>query len=265
MRLVSRVIPVWLRQRLESAVTRRRLAGLKLTRVFKDVYPEAFFIEIGANDGRINDNLRSSILSSRWSGIMVEPLPFVFERLRHNYARFSRVALENVAIADRDGQLPFYHLAHVDDPKREHLPSWYDQLGSFSREVVLSHAYLIPDIERRLVRTLVPCTTYEALCRKHGVKDVDLVLIDTEGYDYEVIKHIDFKLHGPRMLVYEHYHLSAKDRAECRARIEKYGYETMEERLDTWCLKTAVDDRLTRTWRRLRPAIPGISAYDESE
>jgi hypothetical protein len=96
------------------------------------------------------------------------------------------------------------------------------------------------------------------------VRDVDLILIDTEGYDYEVIKQIDFKLHGPRMLVYEHFHLSTNDRAECRARIEQNGYETMEERLDTWCLKTAIDDKLTRTWRGLRPAIAGISAHDKS-
>jgi FkbM family methyltransferase len=232
--------------------------------VFSEVYPEAFFIEIGANDGWHNDNLRASILSSRWSGIMVEPLPFVFERLGRNYGQLGRIVLENVAIADRDGELPFYHLARVEDPKREKLPSWYDQLGSFSREVVLSHDYLIPDIERRMVRTLVPCMTYEALCSKHGVRDVDLILIDTEGYDYEVIKQIDFKLHGPRMLVYEHFHLSTNDRAECRARIEQNGYETMEERLDTWCLKTAIDDKLTRTWRGLRPAIAGISAHDKS-
>jgi 5,10-methenyltetrahydromethanopterin hydrogenase len=30
--------------------------------------------------------------------------------------------------------------------------------------------------------------------------------------------------------------------AECRARMEQNGYEAMEERLDPWCLKTAVDE-----------------------
>ncbi len=249
-------------RRLKARATRRRLAGLRLLRAFKDVYPEAFFIEIGANDGSLHDHLRSSILPSRWSGIMVEPVPYVFERLRRNYEPFKRVVLENVAIAGRDGQLPFYYLAQVDNPKRQLLPPWYDQLGSFSREALLSHGDRIPNIEHRVVRSLVPCLTFESLCRKHGASNVDLVLIDTEGYDFEIIKHIDFALHDPRMLVYEHFHLLPDDRRECCAQMHERGYETMEEGYDTWCLRTAVHDELTETWRKVRPGIRGASAHD---
>ena len=79
----------------------------------------------------------------------------------------------------------------------EGLPQWYDGIGSFSREAVLDHARLIPDIEDRLVRTEVPCLTFDSLCAKHDVGAVDLLLIDTEGYDHQILAHINFGVHRP--------------------------------------------------------------------
>jgi FkbM family methyltransferase len=238
------------------------LAGPRLISAFADAYPEAFFIEIGSNDGEQHDHLRPFILSRPWSGIMVEPVPYVFERLRRNYEGIERVTLENVAIADRDGRLPFYHLAKSADREAEGLPRWYDGIGSFSREGVLRHAEEIPDIERRLVETQVPCLSFESLCRRHDVERLDLLVIDAEGYDWELIRHIDFGRHRPRLMVYEHFHLPPEERAACREHVERLGYETMEEFFDTFCLDAAVEDRLTRTWRRLRPAVPGVSEFD---
>jgi FkbM family methyltransferase len=195
---------------------------------------------------------------------MVEPVPYVFDRLRRNYGGLDRVALENLAIADHDGSLPFYYLAQVDDPEREGLPQWYDGIGSFSRDAVLGHSEQIPDIERRVVETEVPCVTFESLCRRHGVARVDLLLIDTEGYDWEVLKLIDFRAHRPRLVIYEHFHLVERERRQCRAHLEGLGYETMGEHFDTFCLDTAANDRLTRVWRRLRPALPAVFAREPS-
>ncbi len=194
---------------------------------------------------------------------MVEPVPYVFERLRRNYGDVPGVELENAAIADRDGHLPFFHLAHVDDPQREGLPHWYDAIGSFSREAILRHRREIPDIEERLVTTAVPALTFDSLCAKHGVDAVDLLLVDTEGYDHEILRSIDFANHRPRLVIYEHFHLAAAERAECRTELERQGYEAIEEGLDTFCLRVDVDDHLTRQWRRLRPGVPGASIHDQ--
>jgi FkbM family methyltransferase len=242
----------------------RRLAAPRLLRAFADAYPRAVFVEIGSNDGLQHDHLRPFILSRDWSGVMVEPQPHVFERLERNYAGVAGVALENAAIAERDGTVPFYYPAPAAEDELGDLPDWYDGIGSLSRQAVLSHAPHIPDIERRLVRDEVRSLTYESLCRKHGLERVDLLLLDTEGYDWEIIRSIDFGGRPPRLLAYEHYHLPPAERDECRAHLESAGYETMEEGFDTFCLDTASDDGLTRAWRRLRPAVAGVSAHDPS-
>lgn len=242
----------------------RRMAGPKLLRAFAGAYPEAFFIEIGANDGVAHDHLSPLVRSHPWRGIMVEPVPFVFERLRRNYKGMDRVTLVNAAIAREDGMLPFYHLAEAGEAEREGLPGWYDAIGSFSRDTVLAHAAEIPDIEHRLVSTHVKCLSFESLCRSHGVERLDVLAIDAEGYDGEIVRGLDLGRRRPRLLVYEHYHLPSAERAACLGLLAGAGYETMEEHFDTFCLDTRSEDSLTRTWRRLRPALPGISIYDEA-
>ena len=237
-----------------------RLAGPKLLQAFGEAYPRAFFIEIGSNDGEQHDHLRPLILDLDWRGLMVEPVPYVFERLRGNYGDVERVTLVNVAIADRDGELPFYHLREAGP--EEDVPFWYHGTGSFSREAVLGHAKDIPDVEERLVTTAVPCVTFDSLLGRYAVDRVDLLLVDTEGYDWELLRGIDLAAVRPRLVVYEHFHLDPGDRADALGRFSELGYETLEEGFDTFCLDP-LDDDLTRGFRRLQPAVAGVSVHDE--
>jgi len=237
-----------------------RLAGPKLLEAFGAAYPSAFFIEVGSNDGEQHDHLRPLILAREWRGLMVEPVPYVFERLQKNYGGIDRVTLVNLAIADRDGELPFFHMREA--APGEDVPFWYHGTGSFSREAVLGHAKNIPDVEERLVTTTVPCLTFESMLARYDVDNVDLLLVDTEGYDWELLRNIDLAEVRPRLVVYEHFHLDHGDRADALARFAELGYETLEEGFDTFCLDP-VDDDLTRRFRRLKPAVAGVSVHDE--
>ena len=181
---------------------------------------------------------------------MVEPVPYVFERLRGNYAGVDRVTLENAAVGAADGDLPFYYLVDASDEERRTLPDWYDGIGSFSREAILSHAPLMPDIEERIVCEPVRTLTFDSLCARHGIDAVDLLAIDTEGHDWTILSGIDFARWRPRAILYEHYHLSREDRAACLAHLRAQGYETLEEGFDT------------SAWTRARPgrcALPGTA------
>src|SRR5207245_6466419 len=42
-------------------------------------------VQIGSNDGVANDPINESLRARRWSGVLVEPIPYLFERLRANY------------------------------------------------------------------------------------------------------------------------------------------------------------------------------------
>jgi FkbM family methyltransferase len=241
----------------------RRLAGPRLIAAFAEAYPTASFVEVGANDGEQHDHLRPHILRCDWTGVMVEPVPYVFERLLRNYDGVAGMTLVNAALADRDGTLPFFHLRDATPAERAALPDWYDGVGSLSRAAVLSHAPQIPDVAERLVARQVEALTFATLCERHGLERVDLIVIDAEGSDWEILRTIDLVRHRPRLVVYEHFHLEPRDREAARAHLHVAGYETMEEGFDTFALRRADGDALDRAWERVEPAVPGLSKADE--
>lgn len=193
--------------------------------------PDATFVQVGAHDGTQLDPLREAILGSRWRGIMIEPVPYVFERLAARYRANRRIALENVAVADEDGSRPFHFLAEA--AAGDGVWKWYDALGSFKREVVLSHGGLVADIEDRLVTVEVPCATFTTICERNGFDRLDLVQIDTEGYDREVLELIDLDRFEPCLVIYEHLHLDDVDRAAARGRLTDHGFSLVSDGMDT--------------------------------
>lgn len=241
----------------------RRMAGARLLRRFAELHPRAVFVEIGANDGEEHDHLRPHIRSRRWRGVMVEPVPFLFERLQANYADVPGVALENAAIADHDGSVRFWHLAESDDPEGEGLPGWYHALGSLSRDAVADHAAMVPGLERRLVSTEVPCLTLGSLLARHGLERIDLLAIDTEGYDAAILDQVDLDEIRPRLIVFEHYHLAEAVRERCRRRLEDAGYAVLEEHFDTFALDAGPGDELTELIGRLEPLFPAVTYAEE--
>jgi FkbM family methyltransferase len=220
---------------------------------FGRAHPAAVFVQIGANDGEQRDPLRAHIADRGWSGVMVEPVPYVFERLQANYEGHPRVRLENVAIADTDGTRPLYYLPQSTD---DQLPQWYDALASFRPEVILKHDWAIPDVAERLSSIDVKCWTFDTLYRTAGLDHLDVVQIDTEGFDFEVIKLIDLEKYAPTLLMFEHLHLGEEERAACLDHVRRHGYEDLSDGMDTVCLRRAQlgrpDRRLLRTWDRLR-------------
>ena len=251
-----------LRRRVRRARYRRmlrRMAGPKLLAALATALPRATFVEIGANDGEQHDHLRPYILATEWSGLMVEPVPYVFERLRRNYGHLERVRLVNAAVAGEDGTVAFHHLA---PPEGDAEPEWYDGIGSLSRDVVLAHAARFPGVRDRVVTSEVPALTYPSLLARNGVERVDLLVIDTEGLDWQILRGVDLTRDPPWLILFEHYHLDPDDRAAAHAHLRAHGFETMEEGFDTFAARPGLD-ALDRVWRRARPAVAGVAAYED--
>ena len=140
-------------------------------------------------------------------------------------------------------------------------------------------ALLRDDPEVRVTQVIVPSANLaeaRALCAaaapharvlaaldREGGERPDLLVIDTEGHDWAIIRSIDLASHGPRLLIYEHFHLSREDRAACLAHLQAAGYETLEEGFDTLALRPE-DDALTRRFRELEPHVGGVAKYEET-
>ena len=220
---------------------------------FARSHPRAVFVQVGAHDTSQLDPLVKHVAERAWTGLMIEPVPYVFERLRAAHGANPRVTLENVAVADRAGTRTLYYLPQSDD---EGLPPWYDALASFRREVLLGHTEHIPDVAERVATIEVKCATFEELCERHRLGKLDVVQIDTEGYDHEVLRGIDFARHQPGLVMFEHLHLDAATHAASLDLLHGQGYETASDHMDTMGLHRSevavAGRRLRERWARLR-------------
>lgn len=169
---------------------------------------QVFFVQIGANNGVSNDPLNEFILNSCWSGILIEPLPDVFEVLKKNHKETkANLLFENVAIGSLNGEVPFFYIDNSDQT----LPVWTSQLSSFNRDVVVRNLGGHPQFIDRIKSVNIKTLTLSALLEKHGLSKIDLLHTDTEGYDYEILKAIDFSNVHPDIIMFESIHLSKKD------------------------------------------------------
>ncbi len=165
-----------------------------------------------------------------WHGIVVEPVPYLFKRLKETYAGQVGIAFENVAIGAEDGYKTFYRIKENAEPQN---PYYYEYLGSFRKEVVLKHRYLIPHFDKYFMSEEIRCVSFTTLIDTHGVQKIDVLHIDTEGYDYEIIKTIPFERIRPHMILYEHSHLSATDKRACQVLLKEKGYRLRRMYKDT--------------------------------
>lgn len=214
---------------------------------FAESANDVCFVQIGSNDGFTNDPLVRHSLSRGWRGVLVEPVPYVFRRLRERHRRNRRLRLENLAIGTRDGTVPFYYLREWEGARY----AWYDQIGSFSREHLLRHAAVLPGLERHIEQAAIPCLTFDSLCRRHDLATVDLIHIDAEGHDFQILTSIDLARYRPHLVLFESAHMTGPERAHVGRWLEQRGFVTVTGGLDT----LAVHRGALARWPRLRAAI----------
>ena len=196
-----------------------------------------FFVVVGANDGKSSDPFAKILAKdTRWRGIFIEPVPYVFERLRKNYPDESRYICENLAITDGSSTLPFYYVAAEAAQKFPgELPKYFDQVGSFDRNHIVIG--LGQAIEPFIVTANVRSESFESVMARNQVGEIDFLQIDTEGFDFEVLKLVDLQKHRVGVILFEHMHLSATDQAAADRLLRDNQYDFYRYQGDTLAVR----------------------------
>ncbi len=187
-----------------------------------------FFVQVGANDGVLDDPLRDLILQNRLAGLLIEPLPDIFDKLKHNYAGQPQLLFENVAILSSDGVVPI-HRVRSDAA----VPHHWHGIASFNRENLLAQGVDPENLEVVHVKG----TTLQFLLAKHKIDKVNLLQIDTEGYDFEIIRYAFDAGVFPDIINYEHCWLVPNIRYQCKQMLDRYGYQFLEVGKDTLAVR----------------------------
>jgi FkbM family methyltransferase len=179
--------------------------------------PQLTFLQIGAFDGEGDDDLRQLIVQHRLRGVLVEPQPAAFARLQQTYHDQPQVVLLQSAIAEEQGTRVLYC---------RRGPA--SMAASFDREHLKRHGIS----DREIVAQNVTCHTVMSALVAAQLDGVDLVQIDAEGYDWPIIRSIEFSVLRPAILRFEYRNMQSCDADECLGFLASHGYRFLVEPRD---------------------------------
>lgn len=184
--------------------------------------------------------------------LLVEPVPYLYEKLKRKYAAFENVTVLPDVVSDRRGQIELHYFRDI-----EGMPWWADQIASISRDHLLalgSQDGFPPDHVERITSKRLESLTLNDLCRRFDISSIRILLVDTEGYDAPILMAADLDAVHVEEIIFERKHTDGVRQTTYRynqlvARLAEYGYEV--SRLD------AQNDRavLARDWKLSRERV----------
>ena len=160
---------------------------LRLDKLFnKD---NGFYIELGANDGLKQSNTAFFEFFRNWNGILIEPSQSAFEKCKINRPKsncywnacVSNEYLDEFIYGDFDSNL----MSSVNGVRKQ------------GRKIDIKHL------------KKVPATTLEKILNEEKIIEknikIDLLSLDTEGYELNILKGINLNLYRPKYMLIEVY------------------------------------------------------------
>jgi FkbM family methyltransferase len=197
------------------------------------VHKSLTFLQIGANDGIMNDPVYQFNLANRdvVSGFVLEPLTDIFEKLVENYRSCPGIKPVNLAIHATQSEMVIHRVK----------PDRVDEVPAFARGIASFDAMhwkkttLVPNADF-MEQVKVKCVSFADLVKCHSINKLDLLLLDTEGYDYEILMSIDFTNIKPKIIRFEHgvrdNVMSFDKFKQICNHLNSYGYQIIAESYD---------------------------------
>lgn len=177
------------------------------------------YCQVGAYDGVLQDPIFPLIEKYGMRGVLLEPQPQAYAELCRNYARFDGFALVNAAVSNRDGVRNLYTVKPDAGG-----PDWLQCIASFDEAVLMRHVATVPNLASMVQKEQVKTITFETLFRANKIDELDLLQIDTEGYDAEILRLFNFNTWRVPIVGFEHKHLSRGDFEQTLELLMDHGY-----------------------------------------
>jgi FkbM family methyltransferase len=151
------------------------------TNIFKG-YKNGFFVDVGAHDGVSINNTLYFDKYNNWTGINIEPIKSVYDRLVSN--RPNNINL-NCAVCNKDGETEF--LCNT---------GYTEMISGIKDTFDQRHLQRLENENRQMGSTTQVITVntkkLETICDEHNISHIHYLSIDVEGAEFEVIKSINF-------------------------------------------------------------------------
>jgi FkbM family methyltransferase len=195
------------------------------------------FVQVGANDGVSGDPAYDFIKQGKMRAILVEPIEQSFKKLVRVYESVPNVTPVRAAIGKEDGEVILYR---VKEGGKLAALDGASQIASFDKR----HLLRLGIAEEEIEEAKAPCLTLRSLLYKNQLEHIDILQIDTEGFDAEIVKMaLDLPI-PPECINFENLHLDATALDDVFERLRDAGYLWTHDKWNT----LALHERITKRW-----------------
>lgn len=160
-------------------------------------------VQIGSNKGY--DDFTEIVSTSQVDKIiLVEPFHEHNLSLNNCYKDYENVIIENIIVTDDPSKTTDVIFYHNEDSKHSNM----FELASLNR----LHSLKVRSQydESGIIGRSVNCMTLNKLLEKHNITDLDLLFVDTEGFDDKIIYSIDFDQFKINEIYYKNLHIDSE-------------------------------------------------------
>jgi FkbM family methyltransferase len=183
------------------------------------------FVQIGAADGRRADPIFAFVKRHGWHGVLCEPLRDLFALLQDNYRGQDGLVFENVAITEKE-ELRSISRIPLERVGKDGIPNWAFGASSLvpARTQLSRNSAETSALNKALVQETVQCISLATLLERNSVDEFDVLQLDTEGYDANILRQLDFARYRPLIINMEWQWLTEKEQAEVTALLHRNNY-----------------------------------------
>jgi FkbM family methyltransferase len=190
---IKKIVPAPIKRALRASLSPDRSQGGEVTllrQLVNDFECQKFLVEAGSHDGVTISNSFPFIVAG-WRGILIEPAPAVFKKLKENNGQRENVTCLQVACCDKTGEADLYLGS---DGEEEFLSSLCQTENEWFKQA------------RGLQTVKVKTETLSNILREQQApRYPGMLLVDCEGMDYEVLLGLDFSQFRPTIITTEEY------------------------------------------------------------
>ncbi|MEM6838167.1 MAG: FkbM family methyltransferase [Cyanobacteria bacterium P01_C01_bin.120] len=176
---------------------------------------------IGAYDLLSFDCIADMLFGSEKKIFLFEPREKPFNILLSNIEKLNLKNCKclNLAVHPSLQNLKIYE---VEESKVYKYESWISGMASLYKERLLEHAE-----DSDLKFSQVNCSSPDNWYQDFDIAQISYLQIDTEGFDYEILKSINLAFHTPSVIRLEFVNLGKEDQEYVLQYLTDFGYDLM--------------------------------------
>lgn len=173
------------------------------------------YLQIGAHVGNSHNDPLFSVPVTNKSLMLIEPVPFLYRLLKHNYRdkmRDNEIEFLNIAVSNTDGAIDMVVPSESND--FDNHPFFLNQMASTTDKYIKRFNFAERFPHFKFDTMSVPCRALNTIIRERGITSIGHLIVDTEGHDETILRALDFSLLKPTKITFENCYMGNGDDAD---------------------------------------------------